>query len=115
MEPASATRSAAPSIPVNPKRPSVLGIKAYPTHRGDVPEPVDLAVIVTPAPTVPGIIGECVDAGVTGAIIISAGFKEIGAGGRGARARRCWRGARADGMRIIGPNCLGVMNPHRPA
>jgi acetyltransferase len=64
-------------FPVNPKRSSILGIKAYPSISA-VPEQVDLAVIVTPAPTVPDIIRECVEAGVKGAIIISAGFKEIG-------------------------------------
>jgi acetyltransferase len=64
-------------FPVNLKRPNVLGIKAYPSI-GAVPETVDLAVICTPAPTVPGIIAECVDAGVPGAIVISAGFKELG-------------------------------------
>src|ERR687886_1433201 len=64
-------------FPVNPKRPSVLGIKAYPSI-GAVPEPVDLAVVVTPAHTVPSVIEECVEAGVKGAIIISAGFKEVG-------------------------------------
>src|SRR4029078_7081662 len=64
-------------FPVNPKRASILGIKSYPII-SDVPAKVDLAVIVTPAPTVPDLIGECVDAGVKGAIIISAGFKEIG-------------------------------------
>lgn len=67
-------------FPVNPKRPSILGIKSYPNIK-DVPARVDLAVIVTPAPTVPDIIGECVEAGVRGAIIISAGFKEIGPAG----------------------------------
>jgi acetyltransferase len=67
-------------FPINPKRPSVLGIKAYP-NISDVPEPVDLAVIVTPAQTVPGIISECVDFGVKSAIVISAGFKETGPGG----------------------------------
>ena len=72
-------------FPVNPKRPSVLGIKAYPSI-ADVPDRVDLAVIVTPAPTVPGLIGECVEAGVRGAIIISAGFKETGPGGGRAGA-----------------------------
>src|SRR5262249_35028649 len=65
-------------FPVNPKRASVLGIKAYP-NIATVPEKVDLAVIVTPAPTVPGIVRECVEAGVQGAVIISAGFKEAGA------------------------------------
>src|SRR5512140_2019008 len=53
--------------PVNPKRANILGIKAYPSIR-DVPEPVELAVIVTPAPSVPAIIAECVETGVKGAI-----------------------------------------------
>src|SRR6185295_83403 len=66
--------------PVNPKSRSVMGIKAYPSVT-DLPEPVDLAVVVTPAPVIPGIIGQCGDMGVKGAIIISAGFKEIGADG----------------------------------
>src|SRR5208283_5609984 len=64
-------------FPVNPKRSSVLGIKAYPSIAA-VPEKVDLAVVVTPAPTVPPIIGQCADAGVKGAIVISAGFRELG-------------------------------------
>ena len=63
--------------PVNPKRSSVLCVKAYPTI-GSIPEKVDLAVICTPAKTVPGIIQDCIKAGVTGAVIISAGFKETG-------------------------------------
>lgn len=96
-------------FPVNPKRPSVLGIKAYRSIK-DVPEKVDLAVIVTPSPSVPGIISECVDAGVRGAIIISAGFKELGAPGVELE-RQVLENARRGKMRIIGPNCLGVMNP----
>ncbi len=64
-------------FPVNPKRPSVLGVKAYPSIR-DIPDPVDLAVIVTPSKSVPPLIQDCVDLGIPGAIIISAGFKEIG-------------------------------------
>src|SRR5918993_4532360 len=95
--------------PVNPKRPNVLGIRAYPNIAA-VPEKVDLAVIVTPAPTVPGIIGECVDAGVKGAIVISAGFKELGPPGIELE-RQVLANARRGKMRIIGPNCLGVMNP----
>src|ERR1019366_4347896 len=63
--------------PVNPKRASVLCVKAFPSISA-VPEKVDLAVICTPAKTVPGIIQDCVKAGVAGAIIISAGFKETG-------------------------------------
>ncbi len=97
-------------FPVNPKRSSVLGIKAYPSI-AEVPEAVDLAVIATPASTVPGVIQECVNAGVKGAIVISAGFKEIGAAGI-ALEQEVLRIAHAGNLRLIGPNCLGVMNPH---
>jgi acetyltransferase len=69
-----------------------------------------LAVIATPAPTVPGIIGECVDAGIKGAIIISAGFKESGAEGV-VLEQQILEQAHRGKMRIIGPNCLGVMSP----
>lgn len=95
--------------PVNLKRPSVLGIRAYPDISA-VPEQVDLAVVVTPAQTVPGVIGECVDAGVKSAIIISAGFKETGEKGVELE-RQVMEHARRGRMRIIGPNCLGVMSP----
>jgi acetyltransferase len=96
-------------FPVNPKRSSILGIKAY-SSVGDIPEKVDLAVIVTPAQTVPDNVRECVAAGVKGAIIISAGFKEIGPEGV-ALEQEILAEARRGNMRIIGPNCLGVMNP----
>ncbi|OUC09702.1 acetyl CoA synthetase subunit alpha, partial [Litorilinea aerophila] len=96
-------------FPVNPNRSSVLGIHAYPKI-ADVPAQVDLAVIVTPALTVPGIIEECVEAGVKGAIIISAGFKEIGKAGAQLE-QKILRRAQSAKMRIIGPNCLGVMSP----
>ncbi|MDB9372533.1 bifunctional acetate--CoA ligase family protein/GNAT family N-acetyltransferase [Nodularia sphaerocarpa] len=96
-------------FPVNPQRHSILGIKAYPTIF-DVPEPVDLAVIATPASTVPGIIAECVDAGVKGAIILSAGFKEAGAGGVTLEQQILEQAHRGQ-IRIIGPNCLGLMSP----
>jgi acetyltransferase len=96
-------------FPVNPKRHSVLGIKAYPTI-GNVPEPVDLAIVVVPAPGVPDVITECVAAGVKGAIIISAGFKESGEAGA-ALEQQILERARRGNLRIIGPNCLGVMNP----
>ncbi|MGH2524159.1 MAG: CoA-binding protein, partial [Anaerolineales bacterium] len=95
-------------FPVNPKRSSILGIKAYP-NMASVPDPIDLAVIVTPAPSVPGLVAECVQAGVKGAIIISAGFKETGAAGA-ALERQILEHARQGHMRLIGPNCLGVMN-----
>jgi acetyltransferase len=96
-------------FPINPKRASVLGIKAYPTLAA-VPERVDLAVIATPAPTVPGIITECVEADVKGAILISAGFEESGAEGAELEQQVRER-ARQGKLRIMGPNCLGVMNP----
>ncbi len=97
--------------PVNPKRSSVLCVKAYPTI-GAVPEKVDLAVITTPAPSVPGLIRECAQAGVPGAVIISAGFKETGAAGAELE-RQVMEEARKGNMRLIGPNCLGVMVPQR--
>src|SRR5579863_7331820 len=93
-------------FPVNPKRSSILGIKAYPSIQG-VPEKVDLAVVVTPAASVPGVIAECADSGVKAAIIISAGFKECGASGAELEAQILAQARRAR-MRIIGPNCLGV-------
>ncbi len=96
-------------FPVNPKRPSVLGIKAYPTL-ADVPAKVDLAVIVTPATAVPGIVGQCADLGIPGAVIISAGFREVGPEGADLE-RRTLAEARRGRMRLIGPNCLGVMSP----
>lgn len=96
--------------PVNPKRSSVLCVKAFP-NVGAIPEKVDLAVITTPAATVPGIIRECVEAGVRGAVVISAGFKETGPAGLELE-RQVLAEARKGQMRIIGPNCLGVMVPN---
>ncbi|MDY6940603.1 MAG: bifunctional acetate--CoA ligase family protein/GNAT family N-acetyltransferase [Cyanobacteriota bacterium] len=96
-------------FPVNPKRRNILGVRAY-ADIAAVPEPVDLAVIATPAPTVPGIIAQCADAGVKGAIVISAGFKETGEAGI-ALEREILNEARRGKMRVIGPNCLGVMSP----
>jgi len=97
-------------FPVNPKRTSVLGIQAFPNIAA-VPEKVDLAIIVTPATTVPSIVRECAEAGVPSAVIISAGFKECGASGAELE-RQILAEARRGGMRTIGPNCLGVMTPH---
>jgi acetyltransferase len=95
--------------PVNPKRPSVLGVKAYKTI-SEIPEQVDLAVIVTPPPSIPGIIRECGENGVQGAVVISAGFKEIGPEGAELE-RQLLKEAQAGGVRVVGPNCLGVMSP----
>jgi acetyltransferase len=95
--------------PVNARRQNVLGVQAYPSI-SEVPERVELAVVVAPAPAVPEIIRECAEAGVEGAIIISAGFKETGPEGAELE-NRVLEEARRGRMRIIGPNCLGVMNP----
>jgi acetyltransferase len=92
---------------INPKHATLFGRKTYPSIAA-APAPVDLAVVVTPAATVPGIIAECAAAKVPAAIIISAGFKEIGE--RGAELERQIMAARGS-MRIIGPNCLGLMSP----
>ncbi len=95
--------------PVNPTRPAILGVKAYPSV-GAIGEPVDLAVIVTPAAGVPDLVAECGEAGIKGVIIISAGFKEIGEAGAELE-RRVLEAARRFGIRVVGPNCLGIMNP----
>ena len=97
-------------FPVNPKHNSILGIKAYPNIAA-VPEVIDLAIIATPATTVPGVIAECVDAGVKGAIVISAGFRETGVKGLELEQQVLEQVSRSQ-MRLIGPNCLGIINPH---
>ena len=96
--------------PVNPQHAEILGRPCF-AAVGSIPEPVDLAVIATPAATVPGVVGECVAAGVKAAIVISAGFRERGAEGQELERQVAQR-LRGSRMRLIGPNCLGVMNPH---
>lgn len=96
--------------PVNPRHSSILGIPTYPSV-AKISERVDLAVVVTPAATVPGVIGECVDAGVRTAVVISAGFRELGADGVALEKKIAAQLKRGD-MRLIGPNCLGIMNPN---
>ena len=93
--------------PVSLKRDTILGVPAFPKI-GAVPDHVDLAIIATPAATVPEVVQECAEAGVTGAIIVSAGFKECGSFGAKLEEAIIARRGR---MRIIGPNCLGVMIP----
>jgi acetyltransferase len=96
-------------FPVNPHRTHVLGLPVY-AAIADVPRSVDLAVIVTPAATVPAVVRECVQRGVPAAIVISAGFKEQGTAGA-TLEQQVLEEARRGPMRIIGPNCLGVMCP----
>jgi acetyl coenzyme A synthetase (ADP forming)-like protein len=94
--------------PVNPKADVVQSVRAYPSISA-VPGPVDLAVIVVPAAAALAVLEDCGKAGVQGAIVISAGFKETGEAGA-ARERALVECARRHGMRIVGPNCLGVLN-----
>jgi acetyltransferase len=95
--------------PVNPKRTSVLGVRSYPSIAA-IPEQVDLAVVVTPAESVPAVVQDCAKVGVRGAVIISAGFRETGEEGAELEAQ-VLSVARQSTLRILGPNCLGVMCP----
>lgn len=97
-------------FPINPCKPGVLGIKSYP-NLAAAPDKVELAVIATPAHTVPGIIDECVEVGVPAAIIISSGFREVGEEGAQLEREVLTR-AQAGNMRLLGPNCFGVMMPY---
>ncbi len=94
---------------VNAKHPEVLGLKTYASIR-DIPGRVDLAIVATPATTVPQIIGECVEAGAKAAVVLSAGFRERGADGA-ALEQQIQEQLRRSSMLLIGPNCLGIMNP----
>jgi len=96
-------------FPVNIRKPEILGFKAYPSV-GQIGEPVDLAVVATPARTVPDIVEQCGKAGIMGLVVISAGFKEIGSEGK-ALEERISEIKKKYGLRIIGPNCLGVIRP----
>jgi len=94
--------------PVNPKATSVHSIRAYP-RVGEIPESVDLAVIAVPKDRVAGVIDECGEAGVRGVVVITAGFREVG--GEGVeREREVVERVKRYGMRLIGPNCVGVVN-----
>jgi len=95
--------------PVNSARNRVMGRKAYP-NVSSLPETPDLAVIVTPARTVPGIIEECASKQIPAALILSAGFRETGAAGQKLEQELRTQAQRS-GMRVIGPNCLGIMSP----
>ncbi len=96
--------------PVNPKRESVQGIQAY-KDIPSLPHAPDLAVICTPAPSVPALVEQCGEAGTRGLVIISAGFREIGAEGRKLEELVRQEQRKFDGMRILGPNCLGIIVP----
>ncbi len=94
--------------PVNPRAEEILGLRVYPELTA-IEEPVDLAVIVVPAVAVLGVVEQCAEKGIDSAIIISAGFKEAGPEGI-ERERRLAELARNRGVRIVGPNCLGIIS-----
>ncbi|MBI9039356.1 MAG: bifunctional acetate--CoA ligase family protein/GNAT family N-acetyltransferase [Bacteroidales bacterium] len=96
--------------PVNPKHEAVLGITCFP-NVNSLPKTPNLAIICTPAATVPGLVRECGEAGILGIIIMSAGFKEAGEQGKKLEEKIQEEISRFNGMRIIGPNCLGIILP----
>ena len=95
--------------PVNPNRERVLGLTCFPTVR-DVPDHVELAVIATPARSVPRLVEECGEAGVDGVVVVSAGFREVGEEGRKLE-EEIKKIKDSYGLRILGPNCLGFIRP----
>ncbi len=101
-----------PVFPINPKATEIAGLRAYPSVT-DVPDAVDLAVVTTPAKFVPQIVDECGRKGVRGIIVISAGFREVGPEGR-KMEREVTDTAARYGMRVIGPNVLGVVDTFAP-
>ncbi|MFG0262687.1 MAG: GNAT family N-acetyltransferase [Novipirellula sp. JB048] len=103
-----------PLYPVNANHAQLLGYRCFPSL-AELPlaagEVVDLAIICTPAASVPEVIEQCGEAGIRGVVILSAGFREIGSEGERIEAEVRAAAARFDGMRILGPNSLGVMSP----
>lgn len=98
--------------PINPKARAICSVRAYP-RVGDSPDAIDVAVIVVPKDEVLDVAAECGDAGVKGLVVISAGFREVGRAGQ-AKENELLELVRRYGMRMVGPNCMGVLNV-RPA
>ena len=101
-----------PIYPVNPKYDEILGLKCY-SRVSEIKGPLDLALIFIPAPSVPQALEDCVMKGVRGAIIQSGGFAEVGPEGK-ALQDQCLTIARKGGLRIWGPNCMGLIDTLRP-
>ncbi|QGG95089.1 bifunctional acetate--CoA ligase family protein/GNAT family N-acetyltransferase [Actinomarinicola tropica] len=97
-----------PAYPVNASAPYVLSVRTYPTIL-DIPDEVDLAVVAVPGPEVLAVVEQCAEKGVKGLVVISAGFAETGPEGAELQ-RRVVEVARGNGMRLVGPNCMGVVN-----
>ncbi len=99
---------AGPVYPVNPEAVSINGVRAYPSVT-EIPDPVDLAVVTVPAATVAEVMTQCQAKGVHALVVVSSGFADAGEDGAAAQ-RALLAGARAAGMRVLGPNCLGLIN-----
>ncbi len=97
-----------PLYPVNPNSQVVNSVRAYPSVL-DIPDPVDLAFVVVPAPAVLDVVTECADKGVRGVVVITAGFSETGPDGV-EMERKLLDLVRSNGMRMVGPNCMGLVN-----
>ncbi|MDG3016571.1 GNAT family N-acetyltransferase [Speluncibacter jeojiensis] len=97
-----------PVFPVNADHRSVRGVRAYASVR-DIPDDVDLAVVAVPAPSIDDVLDDCLAKGVKALVVVSSGFSEVGGEGRESE-RRLVLAARAHGMRLVGPNALGVAN-----
>lgn len=97
-----------PVYPVNPKYDEIIGLKCYP-RVSDIKGPLDLVLIFTPAQAIPQVLEDCVTKGVRGAMIESSGFAEVGSEGK-ALQDRCVAIARKGGMRLWGPNCMGLID-----
>lgn len=97
-----------PVYPVNAERRSVRGVRAYPSVR-EIPDDLDLAVVAVPAEAIDAVLDDCLAKGVKALVVVSAGFSETGPDGSQSE-RRLVHAARAHGMRLVGPNALGVAN-----
>lgn len=97
--------------PVNAKYAEVQGLRCYP-DLASIPEPVDAAIVSVPARDVPGVIDECGRTGVKAAVVFSSGFSEVGDEGRSVQAAIV-EAARRTGVRVIGPNCQGLVAVHQ--
>ena len=97
-----------PIYPVHPRAREIQGLRAYP-RVGAIGQPVDLAIVAVPAAAVEDVVDDCAGAGVRGVVVISSGFAEASSGGRAAQ-QRLTALVRRSGMRMVGPNCLGILN-----
>ncbi|MFZ7126146.1 MAG: acetate--CoA ligase family protein [Desulfobacterales bacterium] len=96
--------------PVNPTAKSILSVRAYPSVK-DIPDDIDLAIVILPPQRAVTAVEEAIEKKVRGIVIVSAGFREVGPGGRAIEDKIVGL-CRDAGIRMVGPNCLGVINPH---